>query len=55
MFREIIMAVFLIVFSIQETPAGSSSGRGIELQLPDSGGPEIQDELASSGYLFSNR
>ena len=52
MFWQIIMVVFVMVLSINETHAASCSGRGIELQVLGSGGPEVQDKRASSGYLI---
>jgi ribonuclease BN (tRNA processing enzyme) len=52
MFWQIIMVVFVMVFSISETYAESCSGRGIELQVLGSGGPEVQDKRASSGYVI---
>jgi len=52
MFWRIITVVFVMVFSINETHAGSCSSKGIELQVLGSGGPEVQDKRASSGYLI---
>ena len=52
MLLRIITVVFVMVFSIHETHAGSCSGKGIELQVLGSGGPEIQNKRASSGYLI---
>ena len=52
MFWRIITVMFVMVFSINETHAGSCSSKGIELQVLGSGGPEVQDKRASSGYLI---
>jgi len=41
MFWRMITVMFVMIFSIDETHAGSCSGKGIELQVLGSGGPEV--------------
>jgi len=52
MLWRMILVVFVMAFSVSETFADSCGSRGIALQVLGSGGPELQDKRASSGYLI---
>ncbi len=49
---QLLFLILTIVFPMRAANAQSCTGRGLELQVLGSGGPEMQDKRASSSYLI---